>query len=124
MSEDILHKLLADNGFVIDPTSYMRNTHYDIINTNISEFEPTITSISVGHYGYRKYFVYIIFSLEIYHKYNFGVDLSMDLSNYNKSYHSGCEIYAIFDNEDDLIKELCRLNSIKPNIKKAVIYKN
>lgn len=122
MSEDILPKLLLDNGFTNSPMRWIEGMYYNIININILELEPIITSINVGHNeDNEKYTVFIVCLPEAYAKPNFGIDSSTDMSGYKISDHRGCDIYNVFNNKDDFINELCRLNSIGLNTKRAII---
>lgn len=111
MSGNDLAKILSDNGF----------NYYDgyvdrfkiIKNLEIINYEPLVEYIDVEIKSNKAFYVYINFKDNIPQITNFGLSFSVD--NYRASIQK--YIYICFDNKNDFIEELYRLNSNGQNIK-------
>ena len=111
MSDDEFTKMLEDNGFSYHEHEIYRDC-YVIENLDIVNYEPNIKNITVSEY--RSY-VCINFKKDSRYMPSFGLNLDME------GYES-CLAYDLckkFNNNNDLIEELHRLNSIGLNIKGA-----
>ena len=111
MTDNYLANVLEDNCFSYEKTGI---NLYVIKDINIIYQEPKLSFVDVcmGECN-TKFIVYINFKNIVYNERNFGLDL--DLSGYVICGHT--YIGKMFDNKNDFIKELQRLDSTGLNIK-------
>lgn len=106
-------KILQDNGFNSHKHPEEYNITYVIENISLVELDPYISSVNVGEKnGFN---VYINFKNGIINALNSCIDLDI----YDRGFDwNGNEMLCYkFENENDFVKELHRLNSIGLNIK-------